>query len=157
MALVSPVLPTALRKVDIPNAAKIPPKINQSHIAVLGVRRGMRFAGSQFSVCSIRLSMFPEVMTAPVAFSMAGECLKSAFTVILWRSCQFCRQAITEMAEAGASDATIMALAGHLDRAMMEHYSHVRMAAKREVLNKLESGLMEAAPVAAEPPAEKLN
>src|SRR2546430_13628940 len=42
-------------------------------------------------------------------------------------------QAITEMAEAGASDATIMALAGHLDRTMMEHYSHVRMAAKRDV------------------------
>lgn len=52
-------------------------------------------------------------------------------------------QAITEMAEAGASDATIMAAAGHIDRAMMEHYSHVRMAAKRDVLTKLESGLME--------------
>ena len=52
-------------------------------------------------------------------------------------------QAITEMSEAGASDATIMAVAGHIDRAMMEHYSHVRMAAKRGVLSKLESGLME--------------
>ena len=52
-------------------------------------------------------------------------------------------QAITEMSEAGASDATIMAVAGHIDRAMMEHYSHVRMAAKRDVLSKLESGLME--------------
>ena len=52
-------------------------------------------------------------------------------------------QAITEMAEAGASDATIMAVAGHVDQAMMEHYSHVRMAAKRDVLQKLESGLME--------------
>ena len=66
-------------------------------------------------------------------------------------------QAITEMAEAGASDATIMALAGHLDRAMMEHYRHVRMAAKREVLSELESGLMEAAPVEAQPTAEKVN
>jgi hypothetical protein len=44
------------------------------------------------------------------------------------------------MAEAGASDATIMAVAGHLDRTMMEHYSHVRMAAKRDALGKLESG-----------------
>ena len=47
------------------------------------------------------------------------------------------------MSEAGASDATIMAVAGHIDRAMMEHYSHVRMLAKRSILNKLESGLME--------------
>jgi integrase len=66
-------------------------------------------------------------------------------------------QAITEMAEAGASDATIMAVAGHLDRAMMEHYSHVRMAAKRDALGKLESGLMETAAVEVEPAAAKIN
>jgi integrase len=66
-------------------------------------------------------------------------------------------QAITEMAEAGASDATIMAVAGHLDRAMMEHYSHVRMAAKRDVLGKLESGLMDIPTVGAKPDFEKLN
>jgi len=40
---------------------------------------------------------------------------------------------------------------------MIEHYSHIRMAAKREVLNKLESGLMEAAPVETKPPTGKLN
>ena len=51
-------------------------------------------------------------------------------------------QAITEMAEGGASDATLMAVAGHMSRRMLEHYSHVRMAAKRTALDKLESGLM---------------
>ena len=51
-------------------------------------------------------------------------------------------QAITEMAETGASDATLMAVSGHMSRRMLEHYSHVRMAAKRTVLDKLESGLM---------------
>jgi integrase len=51
-------------------------------------------------------------------------------------------QAITELAEAGAADATLMALAGHMSRQMLEHYSHVRMAAKRAVLDKLESGLI---------------
>jgi integrase len=64
-------------------------------------------------------------------------------------------QAITEMAEAGATDATIMAVAGHMDRAMMEHYSHMRMAAKRDVLDKLSSGLM-GIPVPAMQP-EKAN
>src|SRR5205085_2051385 len=43
-------------------------------------------------------------------------------------------QAITELAESGAPDATLMAVAGHLSREMMEHYSHVRMAAKRHAL-----------------------
>ena len=51
-------------------------------------------------------------------------------------------QAITEMAEAGVSDATLMAVSGHMSRRMLEHYSHVRMAAKRTGLDKLESGLM---------------
>src|SRR5262249_8702121 len=53
-------------------------------------------------------------------------------------------QAITELAEAGATDATMMALAGHMSREMVEHYSHVRMAAKREALAKLTCGLMNA-------------
>jgi integrase len=51
-------------------------------------------------------------------------------------------QAITELAEGGASDATLMAVAGHLTRDMLEHYSHVRMAAKRDAVSKLEGGLI---------------
>jgi len=51
-------------------------------------------------------------------------------------------QAITELGETGTPDATVMAVAGHLSRAMMEHYSHVRMANKRAALAKLESGLI---------------
>jgi integrase len=48
-------------------------------------------------------------------------------------------QAITELSEGGASDATMMALAGHISREMLEHYSHVRMAAKRTALDRLGS------------------
>jgi integrase len=50
-------------------------------------------------------------------------------------------QAITELAEAGTSDATLQALAGHLSRRMMEHYSHVRMAAKKVAVAGLGTGL----------------
>ena len=50
--------------------------------------------------------------------------------------------AITELAEAGAADATLMAIAGHPRREMLEHYSHVRMEAKRSAVEKLSSGLM---------------
>jgi integrase len=66
-------------------------------------------------------------------------------------------QAITEMAETGASDATLMAVAGHMSRRMLEHYSHVRMAAKRAALDKLESGLMGTPPVQEQAPAGKAN
>jgi integrase len=41
---------------------------------------------------------------------------------------------ITKLAESQASEQTIMAIAGHLTRAMLEHYSHIRMAAKRTAL-----------------------
>ena len=64
---------------------------------------------------------------------------------------------ITEMAETGATDATRMALAGHMSRAMLEHYSHVRTAAKRTVLDKLESGLMGERRNDRQPAAEKVN
>jgi integrase len=66
-------------------------------------------------------------------------------------------QAITEMAEAGAADATLMAVAGHMSRRMLEHYSHVRMAAKRTVLDKLESGLMGGPAVEVQPAVGKVN
>ena len=50
-------------------------------------------------------------------------------------------QAVTELAESGASDTTIMSIAGHLSRAMMEHYSHTRKQAKKEALAALSTGL----------------
>ena len=64
--------------------------------------------------------------------------------------------AITELAEARASDATLMALAGHLSPHMTEHYSHVRMQAKREAVEKLNSGLM-GKPIEDPVGVEKLN
>lgn len=50
-------------------------------------------------------------------------------------------QAITELAEAGHSDLTLMSIAGHMSRKMVEHYSHVRMAAKRSALDSLAGGV----------------
>jgi len=41
---------------------------------------------------------------------------------------------ITEMAESGAGDETIMSIAGHVDRQMLRHYSHIRTEAKRDAL-----------------------
>jgi integrase len=38
----------------------------------------------------------------------------------------------TKLAENGVPESTMLALMGHLSRAMLERYSHIRMAAKRE-------------------------
>lgn len=45
---------------------------------------------------------------------------------------------VSRMAEGQAADATIMALAGHLSRKMLEHYSHVRNEAKRQAIAALD-------------------
>jgi integrase len=45
--------------------------------------------------------------------------------------------AITELAESHASEQTIMAVAGHISREMLEHYSHVRVEAKRQAVESL--------------------
>lgn len=44
---------------------------------------------------------------------------------------------ITKLAEGQASEQTLMSIAGHLSRKMLEHYSHIRMAAKRAALDAI--------------------
>ena len=44
---------------------------------------------------------------------------------------------ITELAESGASDQTIMDIAGHVSKQMLKHYSHIRMEAKRAALESI--------------------
>jgi integrase len=46
--------------------------------------------------------------------------------------------AATKMAEAGVPESTMLAIMGHMSRAMLERYSHIRMAAKREAVKSLE-------------------
>ena len=45
--------------------------------------------------------------------------------------------AITSLAESGAADSTIMAIAGHVSRRMLERYWHVRVEAKRTAMEAL--------------------
>ncbi len=44
---------------------------------------------------------------------------------------------VTELAESGAGDEVIMSIAGHVSRAMLSRYSHVRLEAKRRALNAI--------------------
>jgi hypothetical protein len=45
--------------------------------------------------------------------------------------------AITELAETAASDQVIRSIAGHVTQKMLEHYTHVRLEAKRRALDAL--------------------
>jgi len=55
--------------------------------------------------------------------------------------------AVTELAELGLTDQTIMSIAGHVSREMLNHYSHIRLTAKRRSLEALESPLPEPASI----------
>jgi integrase len=45
--------------------------------------------------------------------------------------------AITKLAESDTPESTMLALAGHMSRAMLERYSHIRMQAKRAAVQAL--------------------
>jgi len=52
---------------------------------------------------------------------------------------------ITKLAESQASEHTLMAIAGHVSRKMIEHYSHIRMEAKRAALEAIAAQFSQAA------------
>jgi len=48
--------------------------------------------------------------------------------------------AVTKLAEsAETSEETIMSIAGHVSRAMLSHYSHIRQEAKRKAVSALDN------------------
>jgi integrase len=55
--------------------------------------------------------------------------------------------AATKMAEAGVPESTMLAIMGHVSRAMLEKYSHIRMAAKREAVKSLAMPVLGPRPV----------
>ena len=69
--------------------------------------------------------------------------LKTAWDSIRTDSGVSCRlhdlrhTAVTKLAEAGTPESTMLSLVGHMSRAMLERYSHIRMAAKRTAVESL--------------------
>jgi len=47
--------------------------------------------------------------------------------------------AITRLAEQGIADPVIMSVSGHISRQMLEHYSHIRLEAKRAAIAKIDT------------------
>jgi integrase len=46
---------------------------------------------------------------------------------------------ITRLAEVGVPEQTLMAIAGHVSREMLEHYSHIRMNGKRDAVAAIDN------------------
>jgi integrase len=90
------------------------------------------FAGNDRKPCAYEM-----VPTEPMhRWKVAWESARKTANV----SCRFHdlrHTFISRLAESQASDSTVMALAGHVSRAMMERYSHIRMEAKRKAVDIL--------------------
>ncbi|MBI3470498.1 MAG: site-specific integrase [Candidatus Solibacter usitatus] len=89
--------------------------------------------------------LFPFGKPTPIDPTRPTTTMKTAWATIRDRAGVRCRlhdlrhTAATKMAEAGVSESTMLSLMGHMSRAMLERYSHIRMAAKREAVEALSS------------------
>lgn len=87
--------------------------------------------------------LFPFGKPAPADPSKPITDVSGAWDALRKRAGVNCRlhdlrhTAATKMAEAGTPESTMLALLGHMSRAMLERYSHIRMAAKREAVEAL--------------------
>jgi integrase len=46
---------------------------------------------------------------------------------------------ITRLAESGVADGTLLSISGHVSRRMLDHYSHIRLEAKRAAIAKIDT------------------
>jgi integrase len=87
--------------------------------------------------------LFPFGSPAPSDPTRPTTTLKTVWGTIREEAKVECRlhdlrhTAATKMAEAGTPETTMLALMGHMSRAMLERYSHIRMAAKRTAVESL--------------------
>src|SRR5207245_2793382 len=94
----------------------------------------------KFGTAEAGLYLFPFGKPAPVDPTKPTTTLKPAWGSLRTAAKVDCRlhdlrhTAATKMAEAGVPESTMLALMGHMSRAMLERYSHIRMAAKREAV-----------------------
>ena len=96
--------------------------------------------------------LFPFGSPAPSDPTRPTTTLKTVWGTIRGEAKVECRlhdlrhTAATKMAEAGTPETTMLALMGHMSRAMLERYSHIRMAAKRTAVESLAAPKPEAVP-----------
>jgi integrase len=78
----------------------------------------------------------PNDPTRPVpTLKTAGRTCARRLTSLRWHDKR--HTLVTALAESGASDQTIMDIAGHISKQMLKHYSPIRMEARRTALESI--------------------
>lgn len=107
------------------------------------------------------LYLFPFGKPTPNDPTRPTTTIKTAWNSLRSKAGVTCRlhdlrhTALTKLAEAGTPESTMLAIAGHMSRAMLERYSHIRMAAKREAVEALVVGTVPSRVPAKSPAIEK--
>ncbi|MGI8745976.1 MAG: tyrosine-type recombinase/integrase [Bryobacteraceae bacterium] len=98
---------------------------------------------NRFEAIKPELYLFPFGKPTPNDATRPTTTMKTSWATIRKRAGLDCRlhdlrhTAATKMAEAGVPESTMLAIMGHMSRAMLERYSHIRMAAKRQAVESL--------------------
>jgi len=70
------------------------------------------------------------------------RCASARASGINFQACSFNHsdipQVVTRLLEAGEPDHVVESITGHLSRRMLEHYSHIRLKAKKAALDRLD-------------------
>jgi integrase len=115
--------------------------MNRDLFAVLGSHA--EWFTQRFGATEARYFIFPHGSPLPNDPERPSVELKTAWESIRTAARVECRwhdlrhTVCTKLAEAGVPESTMLAIMGHMSRAMLERYSHVRMAAKRNAVEAL--------------------
>ena len=100
----------------------------------------------RFGQATPSLYLFPFGKPTPSDPTKPTTTMKTAWGTLRKRAGVNCRlhdlrhTAATKMAEAGVPESTMLAIMGHMSRAMLERYSHIRMVAKQVAVECLSAG-----------------
>lgn len=101
---------------------------------------------SRFPSAELEQYVFPWCENRQIDATRPTKGWRTAWRHALKRAGFHCRfhdlrvTCITKLAESQVSDMTIMAIAGHVSKRMLEHYSRIRTDAKRAALNIIDQG-----------------
>lgn len=104
----------------------------------------------RFGECKLEWYVFPAGKGQPNDPTRPVSTLRTAWTKVRDKAKVVGRwhdnrhTLVTELSESGAGDEVIMSIAGHVSRAMLSRYSHVRMEAKRRALEGIATRQREA-------------
>ncbi|MDT5122194.1 MAG: hypothetical protein QOC96_1676 [Acidobacteriota bacterium] len=109
-------------------------KVEPSHFVFAGFKATGRFDGNM--IVEMQITSFDP--NRPIGgWRKAWRKLTSKAGLSGLRFHDLRHHAITELAESGESEQTILEIAGHVDRRMLKRYSHIRLEAKRKALEVL--------------------